>query len=350
MELINEHDVVSSDEPSPPALRVTSQRSYKVTKGLQKTRRPLFNKHNTKSTAAKKTAIGSSKVKTVPVKSEIGKQTTTILQAQAQRSDAPEAEEARETEDDASQAIAPTDDTESSIHRVIQDAGEREGVDVETSNAYDNMSIQLNKLNESAFQIYNQTVNGLTTAYVKAGEDLSLIGLALTQTKAEAAKSLNELMKGHSKEKNVEEEHEGAEPTQPSPKQRSDCPVDLDVVEVEDAADAAADPEEKPAESWSDFQEKIYASVDKACGIDTAPDEEMASASVDEKDKKKTDAEKKEKGMLDKLEEVFDASMNWGAEGREQCGPIESSGKSLNNKEKDDEKEREEEGVEVLYL
>ena len=67
-------------------------------------------------------------------------------------------------------------------------------VNAETSKPYGEMSIQLNKLNESAFQVYNQTVNGLTTACVTAGEDISLIGLALAETKA--AKSLNALIKG----------------------------------------------------------------------------------------------------------------------------------------------------------
>jgi len=231
----------SSDESSPPAGPVMSQRSYKVTrtKGLQKTRRPLINKHNTKLTTAKKTTFGSSSVK---------------------RIEAPEAEEAREAEEDATKTTAPTDNTKPSIHKAIQNAGEREDVEddeeesvaasltttaiekiaensgipisndaglngvneetteasstvnVETSKAYgcnnDEMSIQLNELNESAFQIYNQTVNGLTTAYVRAGEDLSLIGLALTQTNA--AKSLNELMQGYNnKEKDDEKEREG---------------------------------------------------------------------------------------------------------------------------------------------
>ena len=59
-----------------------------------------------------------------------------------------------------------------------------------------------------------------------------------------------------------------------------------------------------------EFQEKLAAGADKACGTDTAPDEETTSASIDEKDKNKTDAEKGEKGMLDKLEEVLDASTN----------------------------------------
>ena len=113
----------------------------------------MINKHNTKSTAAKKTTTGSSTTK---------------------------------TEDDASQTAAPTDNTKSSIHRAIQDTGEREGI--ETSKAYDEMSIQLNKLNESASQVYNQTVNGL----------------ALTQTKA--AKSLKELMKGYEEEREGEGE------------------------------------------------------------------------------------------------------------------------------------------------
>lgn len=63
---------------------------------------------------------------------------------------------------------------------------------VESSKAYNEMSNHLTKFNESASQAYNQTVNGLTTAYVMAEEDLSLMGLALTQTKT--IKSINELL------------------------------------------------------------------------------------------------------------------------------------------------------------
>jgi hypothetical protein len=74
----------------------------------------------------------------------------------------------------------------------------------ETSTAYDEMSTQLNKLNESFSLVRNQTVNGLTTAYARAGEDLSLIGIALSQTKA--ARSLNALIKG---EVDYDQENEG---------------------------------------------------------------------------------------------------------------------------------------------
>jgi len=150
-------ELTSSDEPSPPARRVTSQRSYKTTKGLQKTRRPSINKHNTKSTAAKKTTTGSSTTKTVPATdltnqvSSLHNEMPDLREAEedrVQRSDAPEAaEEAREAEDDASQTTCPTDNT------------------------------------------------------------LSLIGLALTQT--EAAKSLKNLMKGYGNEEIDEEEREG---------------------------------------------------------------------------------------------------------------------------------------------
>ena len=98
-------ELTSSDVPSPPARRVTSQRSYKVTKGLQKTRRPSINKHNTKSTAATKTTTGSSTINLSEAEED-----------RVQRSDAPEAaEEAREAEDDASQTTCPTDNTLSLI-------------------------------------------------------------------------------------------------------------------------------------------------------------------------------------------------------------------------------------------
>ena len=85
-----------------------------------------------------------------------------------------------------------------------KDATTMEWVSAETSKAYDEMSTQLNKLNESFSLVRNQTVNGLTTAYARAGEDLSLIGIALSQTNA--AKSLNALIKG---EVDYDQENEG---------------------------------------------------------------------------------------------------------------------------------------------
>ena len=76
---------------------------------------------------------------------------------------------------------------------------------VETSKAYNEMSNHLTKFNESASQVYNQTVNGLTTAYVMAEEDLSLMGLAITQT--QTMKSINELLNS---EKTAETNKESA--------------------------------------------------------------------------------------------------------------------------------------------
>ena len=71
----------------------------------------------------------------------------------------------------------------------------------ETSKTYDEMST---KLNESFSLVRNQTVNGLTAAYARAGEDLSLMGIALSQTNV--AKSLNALIKG---EVDYDQENEG---------------------------------------------------------------------------------------------------------------------------------------------
>ena len=74
----------------------------------------------------------------------------------------------------------------------------------ETSKTYDEMST---KLNESFSLVRNQTVktvNGLTTACARAGEDLSLMGIALSQTNV--AKSLNALIKG---EVDYDQENEG---------------------------------------------------------------------------------------------------------------------------------------------
>ena len=77
-------------------------------------------------------------------------------------------------------------------------------VNAETPKTDDEMPTQLNKLSESVSLVRNQTVNGLTTAYVRVGEDLSLIGIALSQTNA--AKSLNTLIKG---EVDYDQENEG---------------------------------------------------------------------------------------------------------------------------------------------
>ena len=77
-------------------------------------------------------------------------------------------------------------------------------VNAETPKAYDEVSTQLNKLNESFSLVRNQTVNGLTAAYARAGEDLSLMGIALSQTNV--AKSLNALIKG---EVDYDQENEG---------------------------------------------------------------------------------------------------------------------------------------------
>ena len=63
---------------------------------------------------------------------------------------------------------------------------------VDVSKAYNEMSNHLTKFNESASNVYNQTVNGFATAYVMAVEDLSIMGLAITQTNT--MKSLNEFL------------------------------------------------------------------------------------------------------------------------------------------------------------
>ena len=139
-----------------PKTRVIT--TYRVTKGL-KTHRHMINNGNA-FVASNKKPIGSSTVKTSPMKTKNKKQTETR-----------EAEE-----EDASQKTAPTDNTMSPIHGSIQEIGEREGVD-----------------EISTKQIYNQAVNGLTAAFTMAGEDFSLIGLALTETNT--AQSLNSLIK-----------------------------------------------------------------------------------------------------------------------------------------------------------
>ena len=77
-------------------------------------------------------------------------------------------------------------------------------VNAETPKTDDEMPTQLNKLGESISLVSNQTVNGLTTAYVRVGEDLSLIGIALSQTKA--VKSLSALVNG---EVDYDPENEG---------------------------------------------------------------------------------------------------------------------------------------------
>ena len=70
-------------------------------------------------------------------------------------------------------------------------------VNVETPKIDDEMPTQLNKLSESVS-------NGLTTAYVRAGEDLSLIGIAFFQTNV--VKSFSALIKG---EVDYDPENEG---------------------------------------------------------------------------------------------------------------------------------------------
>ena len=127
----------------------------------------MTNKHNTKSTAAKKTTTGSSTDLAYQV-SSLHNEMPNLSEAEEdrlQRSDAPEAaEEAREAEDDASQTTAylPADATDCWI-----------------------VSTQRNPTDNT----------------------LSLIGLAFTQTKA--AKSLKKLMKGYGNEEVDEEEREG---------------------------------------------------------------------------------------------------------------------------------------------
>ena len=70
-------------------------------------------------------------------------------------------------------------------------------VNAETPKTDDEMPTQLNKLSESVS-------NGLTTAYVRAGEDLSLIGIAFFQTNV--VKSFSALIKG---EVDYDPENEG---------------------------------------------------------------------------------------------------------------------------------------------
>ena len=77
-----------------------------VTKGLKKTRRPSINTRNAPIASKKKSAgISTAVKKIVPVKSENNKQTET-----------------REAEEDASQKIAPTDKTKSSIREEVENA------------------------------------------------------------------------------------------------------------------------------------------------------------------------------------------------------------------------------------
>ena len=77
-------------------------------------------------------------------------------------------------------------------------------VNAETPKTDDEMPTQLNKLSESVSLVSNQTVNGLTTAYVRAGEDLSLVGIALSQSNV--AESLSAPIKG---EVYYDQENEG---------------------------------------------------------------------------------------------------------------------------------------------
>ena len=77
-------------------------------------------------------------------------------------------------------------------------------VNADTPKLDDEMSTQLIKLGESVSLVRNQTVNGLTTAYVRVGEDLSLIGIALSQSNV--AKSPSALIKG---EVYYDQENEG---------------------------------------------------------------------------------------------------------------------------------------------
>ena len=75
----------------------------------------------------------------------------------------------------------------------VNDESAKAWENVESSKAYmyNEMSNHLTKVNESASHVYNKTVDGFTTAYVMAEEDLSIMGLAITQTNT--MKSLNEL-------------------------------------------------------------------------------------------------------------------------------------------------------------
>ena len=72
-------------------------------------------------------------------------------------------------------------------------------VNAETPKTDDEMPTQLNKLSESVS-------NGITTAYVRVGEDLSLVGIAFFQTNA--AKSLSALINGKV-EVDYDQENEG---------------------------------------------------------------------------------------------------------------------------------------------
>ena len=185
-----------------------------VTKGLKKTRRPMINNHSAPVASSKKKPIGSSTVKNVSVKTKNKTQTET-----------------REAEEDVSQKTVFTANIKSPIHGAIQESGEREGIEASTAasgtttvtttatttigkedttetpstaNVETSEAAQLNKFKESASQVYNQTVDGLTTACIEAEKDLSLISIALTETKA--AKSLNALMKGKADELTKEED------------------------------------------------------------------------------------------------------------------------------------------------
>ena len=189
-----------------------------VTKGLKKTRRPVINNHSAPVASSRKKPIGSSAVKMVSVKTKNKIQTET-----------------REVEEAVSQKTAFTANTKSLIHGAIQESEEREGIEASTAasgtttatttatttigkedttetpntaNVETSEAAQLNKFKESASQVYNQTADCLTTACIEAEKDLSLISIALTETKA--AKSLNALMKGKAGEL-IKEEDDGVE-------------------------------------------------------------------------------------------------------------------------------------------
>ena len=132
--------------------------------------------------------------------------------------------------EETSKAWTTANDETAKAWTAVNDETAKAWKTVESSKAYNEMSNHLTKFNESASQVYSQAVDGLTTAYVKAEEELSLVGLAITQT--QTVKSLNEFL---ATEKSAETNKENAaEQTAETPvEEKKEVEQDEDEAEYE---------------------------------------------------------------------------------------------------------------------
>ena len=256
-------NAVNEDTTEAPSnVNAETPKTDDVTRGLKKARRPMINKHSAPVVSNKKKPIGSSTVKnilttaletleeqfeetreaeeTAPLtattkleavlveEKAIVDATNDTEAALESRGNAPLTmefveERLAKQQKEHEKAMAALEKKLTSGNEVVveecdgplsKDAGSNavnedtteapSNVNAETPKTDDEMPTQLNKLSESVSLVSNQTVNGLTTAYVRAGEDLSLVGIALSQSNV--AESLSAPIKG---EVYYDQENEG---------------------------------------------------------------------------------------------------------------------------------------------